>query len=203
MLEKTGTKGSFVNVGLTKPLEIDQRLTPGIRCTVQILPGQKGKVVSPSAPREENGMYWGYACRMAASLQAVFDECPFEEGYDLKIGTSERGSVSLDDKGYTVPKYRHALIVFGGVAGLEECVNADESIKLGANQTHTLFDQYVNICPYQGSRTIRTEEAVLICLAKMSPVLSSSESTDEKREPQVQTKVEFDDSPSEESSDDE
>jgi Putative RNA methyltransferase len=32
----------------------------------------------------------------------------------------------------------------------------------------------VNICPFQGSRTIRTEEAVLIGLAKLSPMLSFS-----------------------------
>ena len=30
----------------------------------------------------------------------------------------------------------------------------------------------VNICPFQGSRTIRTEEAVLISLARLSPFVA-------------------------------
>ena len=77
---------------------IDRPLPPGIRCTVRLDPkdyGRPGKkmsgiVVSPSAPREDDGTYWGYTTRIANSIQKVFEECPFEGGYDLKIGTSER-----------------------------------------------------------------------------------------------------------------
>ena len=32
----------------------------------------------------------------------------------------------------------------------------------------------VNICPFQGSRTIRTEEAVMIGLSKLGPLLASN-----------------------------
>jgi Putative RNA methyltransferase len=35
----------------------------------------------------------------------------------------------------------------------------------------------VNVCPFQGSRTIRTEEAVLISLAKFSPYITASGQT--------------------------
>jgi Putative RNA methyltransferase len=35
----------------------------------------------------------------------------------------------------------------------------------------------VNVCPFQGSRTIRTEEAVLISLARFSPYLAASGQT--------------------------
>jgi hypothetical protein len=67
----------------------------------------------------------------------------------------------------------------------------------------------VNICPYQGSRTIRTEEAVLIGLAKFSPLLAASVSDQGKGGGGKHAKkpvpdmplVEFtDDEPSEESS---
>lgn len=126
---------------------IDRVLTPGIRCTVQLdekaytSPGRiRGKVVAPSAPREDNGTYWGYSTRLADSINAVFDECPFEGGYDLKIGTSERGSATVDDQGFSLPKFQHSLIVFGGVAGIEECVDADESIKLPGSESQKLFD---------------------------------------------------------------
>jgi hypothetical protein len=114
---------------------------------------------------------------MAPSIKHVFDDCPFNDGYDLKIGTSERGSETVESKSYSMPVYKHALIVFGGVAGIEECVDADESLTLPGSKSHTLFDQWVNICPLQGSRTIRTEEAVLIALAKLCPLLSVSAAT--------------------------
>lgn len=230
VLDKVGPdKGSLVNCGIRgRPVEIDVTLQAGIRCTVQLEPSDydskgkiRGKVVSPAAPREENGTYWGYTVRMADSLKRVLEESPYEDGYDLKIGTSERGTKNLDDKGFTLPSFQHALIVFGGVAGIEECVDADESFKLPGSESRKLFDMWVNICQFQGSRTIRTEEAVLITLAKMGPLLAASglekdnsskqekkenvdrESDEESDEEQQPKAVEFSDAPSEESSESE
>lgn len=126
-----------------------------------------GTLVSSAEPREQLGTYWGYTARMATSLRNVWEDCPFPGGYDLKIGTSERGKVSVDDADFALPKFRHALVVFGGVAGIEECVNADETIPKSGEDSHELFDMWVNTCPEQGSRTIRSEEAVLISLAAL------------------------------------
>jgi predicted SPOUT superfamily RNA methylase MTH1 len=64
--------------------------------------------------------------------------------------------------------------VFGGVAGIEECVNADETIPASGEDSHSLFDMWVNTCPEQGSRTIRSEEAVLISLGALRRHLSVS-----------------------------
>jgi hypothetical protein len=61
----------------------------------------------------------------------------------------------------------------------------------------------VNICPFQGSRTIRTEEAVLISLARLSPFVAANSSSKMEAEKQVieTNPVEFsDESPSDESS---
>ena len=58
----------------------------------------------------------------------------------------------------------------------------------------------LNTCPFQGSRTIRTEEAVLISLSQLSSPLAKSARTSAKSQ-EVAQKVEFsDDEPSEESS---
>ena len=122
-------------------------------------------------------------------MKAVFDECPYpseSSGYDLTIGTSERGKESIDDPDFSIQQrrinkssgsYRHALIVFGGVAGIEESIDADESMPISGSLCHNMFDKWINICPYQGSRTIRSEEAVLITLAKLSPLLTKSAQT--------------------------
>ena len=212
VLDKTSPSGkSLVNCGIRgRPVEIDMSLSAGLRCTVQLDPAAyhqsgpiRGKVVSPSAPREEDGTYWGYTTRMVDSLKAVFDDAPFEGGYDLKIGTSERGDRSLEGSSYQLPSYQHALIVFGGVAGIEECVDADENMKIPGSQSRQLFDLWLNICPFQGSRTIRTEEAVTITLARLSPLLMASESKAVEKPKQTEEMPEIhlsDDSVSDESS---
>ena len=43
------------------------------------------------------------------------------------------------------------------MGGLEEAVESDSSVPVGPEDVHTLFDAYLNVCPQQGSRTIRTE----------------------------------------------
>lgn len=46
-------------------------------------------------------------------------------------------------------------MVFGGLQGLEASVDADQN--LDVTDPSYLFDLYLNTCPGQGSRTIRTE----------------------------------------------
>lgn len=151
---------SLVNVGIRKTMvEIDRVLTPGIRCTVQFenmaiaymdhtqrKSGQvvRGKVVSPTLPRETDGTYWGYTTRLASSITQIFEDSPYKRdgGYDLKIGTSERGDVTVDEKKFKLPQFKHCLIVFGGVAGIEECVDADESMKISGKDSKKLFDMW-------------------------------------------------------------
>ncbi|KAG7007697.1 hypothetical protein G7Y79_00008g023350 [Physcia stellaris] len=132
--------------------------------------GLTASPVAPSAPREEGGYYWGYDVRSASSLSAVLTECSFDGGYDVTFGTSERGVPisALQEPSpnlLPVPQFNHLLIVFGGIAGLEVAVNADDELqKMGVTEPSGLFDYWVDLCPGQGSRTIRTEEAVWLGL---------------------------------------
>ncbi len=66
----------------------------------------EGTVVSPTAPRDEDGTFWGYATRPALSINAIFAECPYKGGYNLRVGTSERGNVSIDDPKIRLEKKR-------------------------------------------------------------------------------------------------
>lgn len=50
-------------------------------------------------------------------------------------------------------------MVFGGLQGLEAGVDADPNLEVA--EPSVLFDLYVNTCPSQGSRTIRTEVSLL------------------------------------------
>jgi predicted SPOUT superfamily RNA methylase MTH1 len=56
-------------------------------------------------------------------------------------------------------------VAFGGPEGLERCAANDKRLSKKAEPPAAgLFDAYLNTCPGQGSRTIRTEEAVLISM---------------------------------------
>ena len=101
-------RGSFVDVGLDRTALVKGPglLRPGARVTLRLGAAPRvefvegygesmllGEVAPPSAPREEEGLYWGYATRLAKGVSGLIRECPFEGGYDLKVGTSERGQV--------------------------------------------------------------------------------------------------------------
>ncbi|XP_006818430.1 28S rRNA (uridine-N(3))-methyltransferase-like isoform X1 [Saccoglossus kowalevskii] len=167
-----GGKGSFVNAGLRKEIRIDRQLRDGLRVTVRLDNKQTdedrryytGKVVSPRCPCTDRGLYWGYTVRLASSLSKVFTESSYKNGYDLTIGTSDSGD---DIDHATFSKFNHALVVFGGLKGLEYSLDCDEKLKI--HEVNDLFDMYINTCPKQGSRTIRTEEAILITMAALRP----------------------------------
>lgn len=126
-------------------------------------------VVNPLEVRRRTGTYWGYSVRVARSIDELLHSCPFGE-YDLTIGTSERGEVN-ECCSLALPEYEHALVVVGGPQGLEYLLQNDDQSKKHADPS-TLFDRYLNVMPSQGSRTIRTEEAVLLCLMFLKPALS-------------------------------
>ena len=182
----------YVAVGLQRLVEVDQSVQVGDRVTVDMspsgidyesFPGKYlfGKIVDRRAPRKTEGRYWGYQVRTASCLSDVFRGSLVCQNYDLAVGTSERGTPIVgpgaDDFG--IHSFSHVIVVFGGVHGLERSVRGDKNLAaLGISGdadakcgVADLFDYYVNTCPKQGSKTIRTEEAILISLAALQPHL--------------------------------
>lgn len=191
----------FVDVGQDRLVEVDRPLQPGKRVTVDMSASGTsyenavgkylfGSVVERSTPGESDGTYWGYAVRSASALSDVFSRSETApKGYDLTIGTSERGThiskSGRPSRSFALPDFSHLLIVFGGVHGLERSVKGDAKLEElgigsqaedGGSDVGDLFDFYLNTCPQQGSRTIRTEEAILISLAALQPFLNTSDS---------------------------
>ncbi|XP_075942122.1 putative methyltransferase C9orf114 homolog [Anarhichas minor] len=169
-------KGSLVNCGMRKDVRIDKQLQSGLRVTLKLNKTQnqeskmcKGVVVAPHLPRTEGGVYWGYSVRLASCLSAVFTESPYAEGYDLTIGTSEKGG-NMDQA--TLSPFKHLLVVFGGLQGLEASVDTDQHLQV--TDPSVLFDLYLNTCPGQGSRTIRTEEAILVSMAGLRQKITAA-----------------------------
>lgn len=165
---------SIVDVGLNRRVRVEGEIPEGARLTVDLgfreeLNCQEsqegeyyGEALAPSEPREREGYYWGYTIRRATSLSRMLTECPFEGGYDFCVGTSERG---IPIQGFThrnegAQGWKHLLVCFGGIAGLEVAVENDPELKDKVEDPSELFDAYLNLVPSQGSRTIRTEEAI-------------------------------------------
>jgi predicted SPOUT superfamily RNA methylase MTH1 len=172
-------KGTMVEVGMDQPVEIEEDIPPTTRVTLKFPDDetQYPECVHPETPRTEGGYYWGYQVRKCGSLSAVFTESPYEDGYDVSIGTSERGTPisKTFPPGQTVP-FKHLLIVFGGPRGLEYASMNDEELStmnVQGQRTKDLFDHWVNVLPNQGSRTIRTEEAVFIALTALRNIWDS------------------------------
>lgn len=174
-------EGTLVDTGLPGYLKIPGAdIPPNTRVTVRFEDEESKdvEVVSPSDPREQKGYYWGYSVRQCTSLTDVFTECPFDGGYDISIGTSERGRPLTEvlTEGSMAPSssLEHVLLVFGGVAGLETAAKNDAKCRemgLLGGKVSELFDVWVNLLPGQGSRTIRTEEAVWLGLTGFRPFL--------------------------------
>ena len=198
-----GSKGSLVDVGLRNPIRVDRTLQSNVRVTVEIDAKKSrktklhGRIVRPATPRTKCGIYWGYDVRLATSLSEIWTGCPYtsgsslsssssssqSSGYDFVIGTSENGELASSGKGgdtnvgpdpLKVKPFRHLLVGFGGLSGLESVVDADEQLHVSKEDTASLFDMYLNTCPAQGSRTIRTEEALLITMSLLRPYIQSN-----------------------------
>ena len=184
------TSITLVDAGLPHKISMPSSIPPNTRVTLKFpetttssdLQSQDlvAEAVAPSIPREEAGYYWGYTIRAASALSSVFTESPFPGGYDLTFGTSERGvpisslttHQALDKA--PIPEFNHLLIAFGGVAGLESAAKYDDELKgIGMVEPEGLFDYWIDLCPGQGSRTIRTEEAVWLGLMGLRDIVLS------------------------------
>ena len=186
---------SVVDTGLPqKVVLMNTQLPQHSRVTVRFSSPDNptnAEAVDSSAPRTEAGYYWGYYVRRCQSLSSVFTECPFDGGYDLSFGTSERGlpisqileqsTPNHDDHDENAsppsPDHKHLLIVFGGVAGLETAARNDRQLQdmgIRPAEVEKLFDYWVNLLPGQGSRTIRTEEAIWLGLSGLRGLAEGS-----------------------------
>ena len=193
--EGSAQRKNLVNVGLLKPVTVDVAVDPGLRVTVYLGGGEgatKGLVVSPHAPRQEYGMYWGYAVRVAQDVRRAITDAPFADGYDVVIGADDDRGVALSGDNLVLSPFNHLLIVFAGLEGLdaafefadEEDLNrdVDEGSDDGgaagddgaAKKTTTAQDAkaaiglVLQVCPRRGSRSVRGEEAIAWTLATLA-----------------------------------
>lgn len=169
-------QGSWVNIGLKKECKINTSLAEKTRVTVKLketdfdpkLKYYSGEAVSVNEPKE-HGFYWGYLVRVAETFDEIFENSFYPEGYDFLIGTSDKGEDYSEADFEPQKDFKHCLLFFGGLQGIEGMMESDENYKV--TDPSSIFHMYLNTCPQQGLRTIRTEEAILISLAVLKPKL--------------------------------
>ncbi len=90
-------------------------------------------------------MYWGYSVRVVNKFEDIEDECPLDSGsYDLKIGVSDKGEVAdYLDLGQKHSGFKHALVFFGGLEGIDGIIEQDERTKLTTQAIKDSFNYLV------------------------------------------------------------
>lgn len=171
-------RGTLVNTDLDEPVRVADTIPPNTRVTLQFPhpDSSTANCVDPDAPRTKGGYYWGYSIRQSTCLSNVFTESPFPGGYDVSIGTSERGmplAQVFPPSRRHAPQFQHLLIVFGGPRGLEYAAANDKnlaSMGIKGVKTGELFDHWVNALPTQGTRNVATDEALFIALTAIKGI---------------------------------
>lgn len=161
-LSKTA-KGILVDIGVEQPaLVLDKKLPMDKRVTVKITRADKGLEVE-LASRDEIAAYWGYVVTME---KHSFVDLVRSRLFDLAIATSRYGLPFADVADRLSERWREAktvLVAFGAPSrGLHEIATYDK-IKL-----EEIVDFIVNMIPWQGTETVRTEEALVASLAVLN-----------------------------------
>jgi methyltransferase len=153
--------GTLVDIGSEKTAFLPQQTPLNERVTVRITKlGDDAQIELVDHSRVSE--YWGYTVSLVQSLRTLLKSPDF----DFIIGTSKFASAFLDLKTKMEPKWKKAddiLVLFGSPThGLRE-IAKDEGIDLGGE-----VDYMVNTIPWQGTETVRTEEALLATLAVLN-----------------------------------
>ncbi|PNH05465.1 hypothetical protein TSOC_008303 [Tetrabaena socialis] len=205
VLKSEAGAGSYVDVGMDRMVWLEHELPQSTRLTVHLGDAEPvtrfmaaysetmivGKVVSPSEPRERLGLYWGYTVRIALGLQRVFKDAAVSRAgsYDLTIGSSP-SAAPTDPGSLVMPRFKHALVVFGGGGGSASAPAAGPSSTAGAcaggdleelvrrvpdwehKMPQDVFNLYINTTPHLGTLRLRADDAVPIALSYLiSPIL--------------------------------
>lgn len=113
----------------------------------------EGKIVRKS----EIEKYWGYDVHKINSLPQLLRK----QIFDMTIGTSKNGAKLAANNKNLLKQWKSSekiLIAFGSPKkGLTEI--------LGGKRGSSFFDFYLNMIPGQGTKTVRTSEAYIACLA--------------------------------------
>lgn len=163
VVAKSEGSSSYVDIGVEKTAVLQKlKLPVGKRVTVRITGLQKEHPEVCLARMEEIGLYWGYKVTVSS---LPLGRTIRTGSYDLTIATSRYGTSLAKVAEEIRQKYRASkkvLVAFGSPnEGLKEILRR-ENLKV-----EDVFDFTVNVIEQQGTKTVRTEEAVFASLTAL------------------------------------
>ncbi|UTB33204.1 MAG: RNA-binding protein [Methanobacterium sp. ERen5] len=161
---KRTKKGTVVDIGADKFALCKEKLSVNKVLSFKVIKLGKEIILDPDVP----DFYWGY--KVLATNKDLYNSIlMMKPGPDLVIGTSRYApSITsvLDEVKTKLKGSKHTAILFGGpYSGLEELIS-DQNEK-------EIIDLEVNTVPEQGTKTVRTEEAVLATLSVFNLLLNT------------------------------
>jgi predicted SPOUT superfamily RNA methylase MTH1 len=158
---KRTKKGTIVDIGADRLALCREKLSINKVFSFKVVKLSKKEIlIEPEEPE----FYWGY--EVLTTYKDLYESIK-EVKPDLVIGTSRYAqpiTSIFDEVKRKIKDAKHLAILFGGpYSGLHELIQGRKSI----------IDLEVNTVPSQGTKTIRTEEAVLITLSAFNLLLDA------------------------------
>jgi predicted SPOUT superfamily RNA methylase MTH1 len=161
---KTDEEKSYVDIGVERPVLLyEPNLSIGKRITVKVSNLQINSPEVTIARSEEINIYWGYHVTLS---NATLGQIIKENYFDLKIMTSRHGKplnkiiCELKERWKKASK---VLIAFGSPKEGLTKILANEGLDMDM-----ISDFNINVIPQQGTKTIRTEEALYATLTAIN-----------------------------------
>lgn len=159
--------GSIVDIGVERPgLLYGRKMSINSRVTIKVEKIGKLLRISLANPNEID-YYWGYN---VISSKASFGRIVKSGAYDFIIATSKNAPTFasvIDNLAERWEKSKRILVAFGAPSqGLQEIL-AQEKLNL-----NNIADFAINTIPFQGTETVRTEEALYASLALLNSLAS-------------------------------
>ena len=161
---KRTKKGTVVDIGADRLALCKEKLSVNKVLSFKVVKFGKELIIDPDVP----DYYWGY--KVLSTNKNLYDSIlTLKPGPDLVIGTSRYAqSITSVLKEVTgkLKGSKHTAILFGGpYSGLDELISGQDEKEI--------IDLEVNTVPSQGTKTVRTEEAVLATLSVFNLLLNT------------------------------
>ena len=160
-LKFKGTMHVDVGLGMMIPCDNISSADEGRKVNVKFISGFPNPRVTKASIEDTNDGYWGYDIVEVPSLHVLLKEIKSKANAEIVI-TSRNGSslkVKEDELFKSLKWTRNLLIVFGAPK------RAVEQILYGEGQNIENYKFKLNMFPFQGTETVRLEEAIFGTLA--------------------------------------
>jgi predicted SPOUT superfamily RNA methylase MTH1 len=161
---KRTKKGTIVDIGTDRNALCKEKLSVNKVMSFKVVKLGKEIVIDPDVP----DFYWGY--KVLSTNKNLYESIrTLKPGPDLVIGTSRYATPItsvLEEVKDKLKGSKHTAILFGGpYSGIDELISGQDEKEI--------IDLEVNTVPSQGTKTVRTEEAVLATLSVFNLLLNT------------------------------